>query len=96
VAAHEQRPDARSERTGQRDACSSRLRPWSRYQETTNAIAEQTLDTIVSMLGGFAARAGKGQGLSSRRARRSYQGSEMLTHQALEMLKRRTGLTKAR
>jgi hypothetical protein len=26
----------------------------------------------------------------------SYQGSEMLTHQALEMLKRRTGLTKAR
>jgi hypothetical protein len=25
-----------------------------------------------------------------------YQGSEMLTHQALEMLKRRTGLTKAR
>jgi shikimate 5-dehydrogenase len=24
-----------------------------------------------------------------------YQGSEMLTHQALEMLKRRTGLTKA-
>jgi shikimate 5-dehydrogenase len=25
----------------------------------------------------------------------SYQGSEMLTHQALEMLKRRTGLTKA-
>jgi hypothetical protein len=26
----------------------------------------------------------------------SYQGSEMLTHQALGMLKRRTGLTKAR
>jgi hypothetical protein len=25
-----------------------------------------------------------------------YQGSEMLTHQALEMLKRRKGLTKAR
>jgi hypothetical protein len=25
-----------------------------------------------------------------------YQGSEMLTHQALEMLKRRAGLTKAR
>jgi hypothetical protein len=25
-----------------------------------------------------------------------YQGSEVLTHQALEMLKRRTGLTKAR
>jgi hypothetical protein len=25
-----------------------------------------------------------------------YQGSEMLTHQALGMLKRRTGLTKAR
>jgi shikimate 5-dehydrogenase len=31
----------------------------------------------------------------SRAARSSYQGSEMLTHQALEMLKRRTGLTKA-
>jgi hypothetical protein len=36
-----------------------------------------------------------------RRARRaelavaSFQGSEMLTHQALEMLKRRSGLTKA-